>query len=383
MKVAQFEEQRPGLALVPPLHASPELWEAEIAAAEFAAAAKDFAQGLALLEGVTPSPSQAPRLALRMLLVEASARSELGETGRALASLEQARSIAEGPDCDDADRAAVFFELGRCRLALGSVANAVSLFTVALELCDRSALCSDRLRVKILDGRSRCYQRQRDWDAAREDVERGVELAQSLGDASVLALILFQASIVAERQRMWPLARCYAEEALTHLTELGDSSGAGKVLNNLGGINFLLGDIERATTCLLEAARIASDNQSDLDLGYALSSLSQLRLRTGDLEQAEADARRALELLAGRSDHPNELGNAGLVLARTLLEQGRFDEADAVCAEAESALKAYGSTSHTAAAWIVRGDIARRSGNLDRAADLYRKAAETLQDTHF
>ena len=247
--------------------------------------------------------------------------------------LEQARSIAEGPDCDDADRAAVFFELGRCRLALGSVANAVSLFTVALELCDRSALCSDRLRVKILDGRSRCYQRQRDWDAAREDVERGLELAQSLGDDSILALILFQASVVAERQRMWLLARFYGEEALALLKGLGDSSGAAKVLNNLGGINFLLGDLDRATDCLREAAQLA---ESDVELGYALSSLAQLRLRTGDLEQAEADARRALELLAGRSDHPNELGNAGLVLARALLEQGRTDEADAACAEAES-----------------------------------------------
>ncbi len=366
-----------------PLRAAPELWEAQIAAAESAAAAKDFAHGLALLDGITLSPSRAPRLALRKLLAEASSHSALGKTDRALASLERARLIADGPGCDDADRGEVFFELGRCRLMVGSVANAVSLFTLALELCDRSALCSDRLRVKILDARSRCYQRQRDWDAARDDVERGVELAHSLGDDSILALILFQASIVAERQRMWLLARFYAEQALALLTELGDSSGAGKVLNNLGGINFLLGDVDRATTCLLEAARIATSSQSDLELGYALSSLAQLRLRTGDLEQAEADARRALALLAARSDHPNELGNAGLVLARALLEQGRFDEADVACAEAESALEVFSSTSHTAAAWIARGDIARRGGNLDRAADLYRQAAEALQDTHW
>ena len=51
-----------------------------------------------------------------------------------------------------------------------------------IELLTRSGLPADRLRAHILEWRSRCYQRQRDFEAAREDVERALELAESLND---------------------------------------------------------------------------------------------------------------------------------------------------------------------------------------------------------
>src|SRR3712207_8000296 len=82
------------------------------------------------------------------------------------------------------DRADVLFRLGACRYNLSSIATAVSLLTQALELADASSLPCDRLRSLILEWRSRCYQRQRDWEAAREDVERALELAQ-IGRAHV------------------------------------------------------------------------------------------------------------------------------------------------------------------------------------------------------
>jgi tetratricopeptide (TPR) repeat protein len=108
-----------------------------------------------------------------------------------------------------------------------------------------------------------------------------------------------------------------------------------------------------------------------------------VHLRTGDAEKAEHHAREALKLLGTREDRMDEIGNARLMLGRSLLEQDRLDEAEQVLAEAEDALSQLESGSHRAAAWVAQGDLAQRRGDDRRAANLYRAAAETLQDFRF
>jgi tetratricopeptide (TPR) repeat protein len=108
-----------------------------------------------------------------------------------------------------------------------------------------------------------------------------------------------------------------------------------------------------------------------------------VHLRTGRIELAEEQSRQALEMLEGRVDHLDEIGNAQLVLGRALLEQDRLDEADELFAAAESSFDQLSSASHRAAAWIAQGDLAGRRGDDRRAARLYRCAAEALQDFHF
>ena len=81
--------------------------------------------------------------------------------------------------------------------------------------------------------------------------------------------------------------------------------------------------------------RSGSIASNDVDTAYAISSLGQVHLRTGNPELAEPQARHALELLAGRENVLDEIGNVQIVLGRSLLEQGRFDEAAEWLAEAE------------------------------------------------
>ena len=90
-----------------------------------------------------------------------------------------------------------------------------------------------------------------------------------------------------------------------------------------------------------------------------------------------------MKLLGTREDRLDEIGNARLVLGRSLLEQGRLDEAEVVLDESEDAFAQLSSGSHRAAAWVAQGDLAQRRGDDRRAATLYRAAAETLQDFRF
>ncbi len=324
-----------------------------------------------------------PELEVRTLAGEATARMREGQVRESLELLERARHLTEGTEFSDLERADVLFRLGAARYKLSSVQTAINLFDEALKLAERSEFPSDQLRSNILGWRSRCYLRRRDLEAAREDVERGLELAKGLNDTRTTAEIFFQASVVADREGHWVLARSYAERAKALYEDLSDRRNLTRLMNNLGGLNFLLGHPDEAIALLKDAFRIALEIGNDEGAAHAVNSLAQVHLRTGDVERAEEQARHALELLGDRVDSLDEIGNAQLVLGRALLEQDRLDDAEAAFAAAERAFDQLSSGSHRASAWVAQGDLATKRGDDALAARLYRNAAEALQDVRF
>jgi tetratricopeptide (TPR) repeat protein len=359
--------------------------ESVIARAEAAIEASQYEDAVAELEQLAPvlSTLAAPELELRAVLAEAWSRMYLGEIRQALEILDRGRGLAEEPMFTDADRAQVLYHVACCRFKLNSISTALALYTQALELVDRSPLPADRLRSHIYEWRSRCYQRQRDWAAAQEDAERALELAEGLNDRHTMGHVYFQYSLIAERTGNWVLARSYAEKAKAIYEEFRDQANVGKLLNEIGALNFQLGRPEEAIAYLKQSFKVLIDVGDDIDAARVISSLAQVHLRTGQTELAEEQSRQALEMLLGRVDHLDEIGNAQLVLGRSLLEQGRLEEADEQFAAAESSFDQLSSASHRAAAWMAQGDLAARREDDRRAAKLYRRAAEALQDFHF
>jgi tetratricopeptide (TPR) repeat protein len=352
--------------------------EALFGAGSHADAAEEFAAARVAVQATA-----VPELEVRALVGEARARIRTGDVRQALELLARARTLAEGPSFSDVERAEVLLWIGACRYKLSSIQTALALLNEALALAERSGLPSDRLRADVYSWRSRCYRRQRDFEEAREDVERALELAEGLSDRRAVANAYFQASLVAEREGHWLLARSYAERAKAQYEALNDSANVGQLMNNLGGLNFLLGNAETAVGFLTDAFRIALEVGNDGSAAQAVSSLAQVQLGAGDVREAEAHAREALALLAGREDYLDEIGTAQLTLGRALLEQDRLDEAEEAFAVAESSFAQLSSASHRAAAWVARGDLAARRGDDRGAALLYRSAAEALQDVRF
>jgi tetratricopeptide (TPR) repeat protein len=359
--------------------------EAMLARAEALTNARHYDEAIEELESSHTAvlATGAPELEYRALSAEAWARMERGEVRPALKRLERCRAIAEGAGFSDVDRANVLFRMGVCRYHLSSIASAVALFSEALALAEASQLPCDLLRSEILGWRSRCYRRQRDLEAAREDVERALELAQALDDHRTMANTYFQASLVAERMGHWVLARSYAERAKAYYEQLNDERNVGRLLNNLGGLNFQLGKAERAVEDLKGAYRVLLDKGSEAEAANVVSSLAHVHLMTGQVESAEEEARHALDLLEGREDFLLDIAPTQLVLGRALMEQGRLDEAKEMLHTAEASAEQLESISHRAAAWMAQGDLAGRRGDDTTAARLYRKAAEALQDVRF
>ncbi len=359
--------------------------ESVVARAEAAVEAHDYGETIAVLaevQGTLPDDS-ASDLELRALLAEAWARMYIGEMRDALPLLTRARELAEDTLFSDVDRAEVLFRLGCCRYRLTSIATAIALFTEALELAERSGIPCDRLRSRIFGWRSRCYRRQRDWEAAREDVERALELAEALEDPRATADAYFLGALVAERRGQWVAARSYAERARSLYEQIDDRANTGKLLTTLGGLTFLLGRPDESIPLFKQAFSMALEVGSDADAAQAVSSLAQVHLRTGQVELAEQQARHALELLDGRVDFIDEIGNAQLVLGRSLLEQGQLDEAGETFRAAEASFDQLSSASHKAAAWTAQAELAVERGDKEAALALYQRAVQALQDFRF
>ena len=324
-----------------------------------------------------------PELELRALAGEGWSLLELGAAREALELLQAARVLSEAPGFSDVDRADVLFRLGCCRYRLSSIPSAIALFDEALELAERTGLPCDLLRARILAWRSRCRRRQADYEAAREDVERAIELAQAMDDPRVVAGTYFQASLVAEKMGHWGLARQYAQQAKAIYQDLNDERNTGRLMLNLGGLQLLLGRPEQAIEHLTASFALAVEAGSQPDAAQALGSLAAVHEHLGDHDAADEHARKALALLDGREDFLDEIGQSNLVLGRSLLERGRLDEAEQCFRTADSAFEQMESIGHRTGAWVALGDLAERRGDVREAARWYRNAAEALAVVRF
>ena len=360
-------------------------WEAALARGEALVEQRRYDEAVLELETSLEAARElgVSSFGVRALAGLAWARMELGELQAAIQLLLDARALAEGPTSSDVERADILFRLGVCRYKLSSIQTAAGLLDEALLLAERSGHPCDRLRAEILLWRSRCYRHQRDFLAARENVERALELAEALNDPATAANAYFQASLVADREGHPGLARSYAERARSRYEEIADRAMVGRLLNNLGAFTHMLGRSEEAVEYLKDALRVLLDQGSDVEAAHVVCSLAEIHLGMGRFEDAESEARTSLDLLGDRVDYIQEIGTAQLALGRSLMEQDRLDEAQDILRAADRSFEQLASAGHRASAWIALGDLASKRDDDRGAAGLYRRAAEALQDVRF
>ena len=322
------------------------------------------------------------RLTARHALAHGWAVHHLGRLEEGLAELVRGREAAER--CGDTDAIALaLYRMGMVRFKMGSLVTGVGLMEEALRACEASASPSDALRARIYNGRAKVRQRQKDFTAAAEDVQLALDLAGSLGDDRVLAETLLDASLVAERRGEYTAAREHAERARALFERISDREYVGKLLNNLGWLRALGGNPEQAVPLLRESFRIAVELDNRIDAAFAASSLASARLRSGDLDGAIESGNTAMELLGGREEYRQEKGNALVVIGRAHLQAGRIEAAEQSFTAAVECYAVVESVSHLAGAWMGLGDVAEAHGDSARAALLYRRAAEALQDVRW
>jgi LuxR family maltose regulon positive regulatory protein len=171
-----------------------------------------------------------------------------------------------------------------------------------------------------------------------------------------------------------------AETALERLppSKLGERA---VVFFALGGARLLQGNMGGAVEALRKAAAVGQEGGNVHLAVSALSSLADIQLSRGQLQDAEATAREAVVLVTGPDEHPLPIA-AGAVsaLAELAYEWNRLDEAVAYAREGVALARLWGNADPLSFAYLTLADVLIGAGRFDEARDALRDAEHLSRD---
>jgi DNA-binding CsgD family transcriptional regulator/predicted negative regulator of RcsB-dependent stress response len=278
------------------------------------------------------------------------------------------QALAIGERHHDEDLAAMARHLvGRARLALGDVDGGLSALDetmVATTEGRLSPIVTGLIYCSVIEACQR-YQ----------IVRRASEWTEALSTwcSSQPELVAFTGRCLIHRSEIllfdgrWPEAEAEATAAIRRLGESPSAHHAGPAHYQQGELYRLRGAYQAADRCFRAASALGYNPQPGLAL---------MRLRRGAGPSAAASIRRALAAADTPTKRMRLLGAAFEIA----LEQGHLDEARTCSDEMEALADKYPSDGVCASLAEMRGDLAARDDDPERAVNWYTQAAERWRD---
>lgn len=177
-----------------------------------------------------------------------------------------------------------------------------------------------------------------------------------------------------------------AEERIKRALDLAvesDHAHIAGILDSLGEMKILRGDLKEARNLLTQAVATAREHKREWYEAQALRNLSRCLLAQGEFEKAAATARETIEL-SGRIGDKHYAKMAGLVLAEALLQLDRtaeFENAIAMveASDPESDFYVFGNVQR------IRGLESAKAGDREMAVHHFNRSLtifETANDTY-
>ena len=311
----------------------------------------------------------------RLRLWETRILVRLGQSGRALAALAEAIDGAAYSDSTllaelETLRASALRMKGDVRAALESCRRAVDMATRANAPIDVVTEARKQLGQALFASGSFA-------DAAGElravlgvyelrgDLEEAAFVNGSLG--SVLGLMGNLEESVA-----------HLEQARQQWKKLGNAKEMSWTLNNLAMTYLRMGRRELAYELLLESLAKARQGGHDRIEAYALVSLADIERRSGDFSHAVKRYDEALTLAHDLGEMTLAThATTGLALAH--LAQGDIERAEAMARRGLISAEERGSAHEQGLAYCVLGRILRRQGSLDDAIEALQSAVSLFE----
>ena len=239
-----------------------------------------------LLSGFAPSKQ---RYRPGVQIVKARAASLVGRYEDAWTILEELKGSQ-----DDSVSFEALCEMGRIRSKQGQLGQASKLFQEAL---DRPNASSGE-RAEALRGLGVVEGKLGNYDRAQELLERSATEAMAAVDQKGMLLAHMELGNVL-------IGRGRYREAISHFGRCAAGFGPVELANvyvNIGVAQASLGELEQARTHLTNAVRLAEETGQPRVRAYALTSLAEVLIRIGRVEEAKEHCFAALEILTELND---------------------------------------------------------------------------------
>ncbi|MGZ3576931.1 MAG: ATP-binding protein [Vulcanimicrobiaceae bacterium] len=259
------------------------------------------AEGMAYLEAIARSAAaNGEPLCAQLYVNAAQLANAQGENERALHLAERAQKLFELQG-DDAGLADAIRILAGIHQNAADYGRAEELFARALEaykrLGDLSGVAHALTNIGVIETALERFAQ------AEEHLRSSLAIAAEIQNARLQAWIHGALGYVAHQSNRLAEAMDEYERCLGHFRRLGDKSGIATVLNHLGEVSLMRGEVERARGCVRESLEIASEHRLFLQLADTLEVAARLLGGDGD-EAAAARLHGAVDALRERVHFP-------------------------------------------------------------------------------
>ncbi|MFT3776539.1 MAG: protein kinase [Minicystis sp.] len=220
--------------------------------------------------------------------------------------------------------------------------------------------------------------RERDLGLARDEITRAVACFDEAGDRRRACLWRSNAAFMCVELGAYAEAVTLARAALADAQAMGNASTVVQTRTNLGWALAKLGQLDEAVALVSAAVAQSVAHDDRRSEGTARTYLAVILKQRGDLAAAEAEARRAVEVLVvARPLLPAALAT----LAAVLLAGGRAAEAIAPAREAHALLEEIGPIEEgEPRVWLTYVEALEAIGEQDAARAAVASARDRILD---
>lgn len=340
------------------------LLEAEMAVARYGDALLDHGDVQRVWNALKDYVPRKEKYSRSIELLKAKAASAVGDHSSSIPALE---SLSRDPH--PAVRSEALVEMGRVRSRQGRLEEASELFSRALE----SSAELPGIRSKALRGLGCIEDRLGDRRKAQELLEASARDAMAVMDSRGMLMAHLELGNLL-------MGRGLYDEAISHFSKCAAGFGPvdlASVLTSMGVACAHLGRLDEARMHLENAVRLADETGQPRARAYAQTTLSEVLMRSGDLESAKESCFSALEVLAELDDRAGmSTAYANLGMAERL--SGNLPSAEGHYRESLSLLEDVDSARGKGMRELELAEVLSEKGELEGARAMFERARKRL-----
>ena len=219
-----------------------------------------------------------------------------------------------------------------------------------------------------------------DRAAAGEHFKTARNLAEKLGDVSLLARTLHGLGMVEYEEGQFTAARQLDEEALALFRKVDDRPAVGAVLCSLADVARQMGDWDSARRCLYESLEIHEEIGNAAGIGTNLLLIALIAQGEDSAATAIDCCKRSMALYRSIDDRLG-LSVAAFQFGNILIQQGALEAAEPVLHDGLSIAREYGNRLFVVEILVALGSLEQARGGKAKAREYRSEALRSVQGT--